>query len=387
MALKVLINITGNYLTALKSPCRTGVIRLGLFRILWGWTYVGQRTNHESKTENVLLVQNFEAMGVDIAKNRKCCPTLYKNTTATNEAKLKEFLLGKGADMATAASIISRCPRAVTTFPKDLSEIWDIWENILKPDYSVLKVVTRSPESFFRSGGIEKLMGNISYFQSIGVPPKLLSQLMAQAPRTFSNSIELNKQKVDFLRELSISLEEEDPEKCIIQIITSNIFILTKSLKRVKANLESIRSLMKLKDKELLSWIQGEGAFVLGLCYTYIENNFVNVQKIMQSLGCVEADVSQCIVENPYILLLSPKIFACKVNLLMNCGIEATQILDTPLVLGVSLASLKYKIKLLRKCGYDFKNNTLGVLLCNRATFDSRVQRLSRSTDQTAKQS
>ncbi|XP_068091543.1 transcription termination factor 1, mitochondrial-like [Hyperolius riggenbachi] len=387
MALKVLVNVIRNDLTALKSPCRTGVIRLGLFRILWGRTYVGQRTNHEAKTENVLLMQNFEAMGLDITKIRKRCPTLFKNTTTTHEAKLKEFLLEKGADMATVASIISRYPRAVTTFPKDLSEIWDIWESILKKDCSVLKLVTRSPESFFRSGGIEKLTGNISYFQSIGLPPKLLSQLMAKAPRTFSNSIKLNKQMVDFLHGLSISLGEEEPEKCTIQIITSNIFIFNISIKRVKANLESIRSLMKLEDKELLSWIQSDGALILGLCNSYVERNFVNAQKIMQSLGCAETDVTQFIVENSFVLLLSPKTFACKVNLLMECGIEATQILDTPLVLNVSQATLKNKIELLRKCGYDFKNNTLGVLLCYRARFDSIVQRLSSSTDQTTKHS
>ncbi|XP_068091540.1 transcription termination factor 1, mitochondrial-like [Hyperolius riggenbachi] len=387
MALKVLINITGNYLTALKSPCRSGDIRLGLFRILWGRTYVGQRTNHEAKKENVVLVQNVEAMGVDIAKIRKRCPTLFENTTATNEAKLKEFLLEKGADMATAENIISRYPRAVTTVPKDLSAIWDIWKSILKTDCCVLKIVTRSPESFFRSGGIEKLTGNISYFQSIGLPPKLLSQLMAQAPRTFSNSVELNTEKVEFLRELSISLGEEDPKKCIIQIITSNIFIFSTSIKKMKANLESIRSLMKLEDKELLSWIQGEGAFILNPSNAHVVNSFVNAQKIMQSLGCEEADVTQCIFENPYILRLSPKTFTSKVNFLTECGIEATQILDTPIVLRVSPASLKYKMKLLQQCRYDFKNNTLFVLRSDRKSFDTRVQRLSRATDQTAKQS
>ncbi|KAM9308108.1 transcription termination factor 1, mitochondrial-like [Gastrophryne carolinensis] len=383
MALKVLINVTERCVAHKKGPC--SFFTFGPFSVLWGRWYSQQLLPHDGKSDNVALLQNLKVIGVDVAKVRKLYPSVLRSSD-THEDRLREFLLEKGADHQTVASIISRYPRAITRRSKDLAEVWGVWESMLKTDSAVLRIVSRSPESFFRSGSTEKLVENISFLQSLGLPPKVLSQLMAKAPRTFSNSPQLNKQKVDFFRELCVRLGGEDPDECVRQIITSNIYILTRSTKRVKGNLESIQSLMKLEDKEMLSWFKGEGACILGLCNTYVKDNFLYVQQKFQSEGCSDADISRYIYKNPSVLLLSPKIFSLKLDLLLDCGVEASEILDTPYVLEVSLGSMRNKVKVLKKLGYDFKNNGLTVLLLSQARFSNKMEKLSSPTDKAAKQ-
>nr|DBA25219.1 TPA: hypothetical protein GDO54_012775 [Pyxicephalus adspersus] len=349
-----------------------GFLHPGLFRILYGRSYSEPLLYHEGKTENVVL---SEVKDIDDEKARKYSTLIPKK--ATCKKKLEDFLLNKGADQLTIDSVISRFPDAITRRCNDLPEVWKLWENVLNTDEAVLAIIKRSPESFFRSGGVDKLSENISFLKSLGLSQKILHQLMEKSPRTFSNSVQLNKQKVVFFRELCVSLGGEDPDTFVRQVITNNIFILTRSTKRMQANIESIQSLLNLRDKHLLSWLKGEASCILNICNMYLTENILHIQQTMQSLGCLEADVTQYICENHSVLLLSPKIFTCKINLLLDCGADPKKILDTPLLLEVSLSSLRDKIKSLKQVNYDFKKKGLHVLVLYQSKFASRLERLS----------
>lgn len=377
MALKILNNITGHFL---KSSHGTGPLNLGLFIKLLGRSCT-QFSGHGGQKENVAqlpnpIQSNAKVTYMDAGKIGRRPPTITEH--AIYKEKLEEFLLQKGACHLSVASIISRYPRAITCRAKDLPEVWGLWQSILRTDEAVLLVVTRSPESFFRSGGIEKLSENIAFFQSLGLSPKILNRLMLKSPRTFANSVQLNKQMVAFFQELCVCLGGETPEEFTRQVITNNVFIFVRSINRVKANIESIQSLMKLENKDLLYWIGGEAAFTLNLSKNYFEENFLLFHQKMQSLGVPEADITRHIYENPSILLLSAKVFVDKIDVLIDCGMEARKLLDSNVLSNVSLSRLRNRVMVLKQLDYDFRSNGINILLVRQTDFVSRLKRWSK---------
>ncbi|XP_072010392.1 transcription termination factor 1, mitochondrial [Engystomops pustulosus] len=383
MTLKLLINITGNLVTCLKTT-RNGKAVAGFTLAFPGIPWARFYTQQLSPTlvkvpvENLKLVTNLEQMGVDMAQVRKRHAILLKKTI-TYEQKLKQFLIDKGADAKMVASIISRYPRAITRKHEVLDEMWDIWKGILGTDATVLSVAQRSPESFFRTSNTENFLKNIRYIQSLGLPPKVLSQLMVKSPRTFANSVDLNKQNVEYLLGLCTQLGGKNPREFVREMISRNIFILTKSTNRIQSNVESMKSLMKLDDQALLLWIQGDGAPLLSLSYSYFENNYTGTHAVLKNLGCTESEISLYIFTLPKVLLMTPKIFENKINVLLGCGVDVTEILNTPYVMAVNINSLKSRIKELKELGYDFRSSGIGVLLLSQAKFDARVGRLRSS--------
>ncbi|KAM4705851.1 transcription termination factor 1, mitochondrial [Rhinophrynus dorsalis] len=332
-------------------------------------------TTKNTLTENQSLVSNLEIMGVDIKMARKRQPGILKKMI-THEDSLKRFLQSKGASKETIASIISRYPRAITRTYEHLQKKWEIWQSLLKSDLHILKIVERSPESFFRSSDIDNLEENIKFLSSLGLTPKDLSQLLGKAPRTFSNSAELNKQMVDFLEDLCVSLGGENPQEFVKQIITKNVFILIRSTKRLKANVEFLQSTLKMKDKELLLWIQGNGVDVLDLCNTYIKRNFKNVQKKLLSLACSDIEINRFVTSYPSVLYLSPVNFVNKIDLLLERDIGISQIIETPRVLEVSVDNLRSRFKDLKELGYDYRVSGLGVLVLSQTRYSAKLEKL-----------
>ncbi|XP_044150676.1 transcription termination factor 1, mitochondrial-like [Bufo gargarizans] len=383
MALKILTNVTGNVVTCLKSARNGKAVAsftLAVPSLLWPRFYSQQLTQNEVKApvENLNLVTNLEKMGVDLSLVRKRHAILLKKTT-THEQKLKQFLIDKGADAKMVASIISRYPRAITRDYELLEEMWDIWKGILGMDATILSVALRSPESFFRTSNTENLLRNIRFLQSLGLPPKVLSQLMVKSPRTFANSVDLNKQNVEYLLDLCSQLGGKNPREFVRELISANIYILTKSTNRIQTNVQNMKSLMKLDDEALLLWIQGQGAPLLSLSYTYFEDNYKSAQAILQSLGCTEAEIALYIFMCPKVLLMTPKIFKNKINVLLECGVDVKDILNTPNILSVHVNNLKARIEELKDCSYDFRVSSLSVLQLSQTKFISRLEKLRSS--------
>ncbi|OCT75666.1 transcription termination factor 1, mitochondrial [Xenopus laevis] len=369
MAMKGLIRTTLFCLRHMPPTCTIRIASFPHVNSAWSRFYSEQLldTKKPESNENQSLLSNLEYMGVDITMARKRQPGILKKMI-THEESLRKFLQSKGASRETIASIISRYPRAITRTYEHLQKKWEIWQSILKTDLHILKIVERSPESFFRSGDIENLQENISFLSSLGLTPKDLSQLLAKAPRTFSNRAELNKQMVYFLQDLHVCLGGENPQEFVKQIITKNIFILIRSTKRLKANIEFIQSTFKMMDKELLLWIQGSGADILDLCNTYIKRNYKNVQQKLHSLGCTENEITRIITSYPSILYLSPVNFLVKIDLLLKRGIGIDLVLETPRVLEVSVDNIKSRIDDLKEIGYNFEVNGIGILVLSQTS-------------------
>ncbi|XP_063777503.1 transcription termination factor 1, mitochondrial [Pseudophryne corroboree] len=382
MALIIRIYTTAHCVTRLKGTCRRDVANLALTNMLRGrfYTQPAQLLSRKEKTsrENENLLRNLQLMGVDVSKTRNRESFILRRPI-TYERILQEFLQEKGASTHMVASIISRYPRAIGHNSEALCDLWNVWKSVLDTDSAVLNVVNRSPESFFRTVNIDNLKDNIRFFRFLGLSPKILSQLMAKAPRTFANSVQLNKQKVFFLQEVCTSLGGENCREFVQHIIEQNIFILTRSTKRIQANIVTIESLMKLDKKALLLWIQSDGAHLLSLSYTYFENNFKNAQEKLQALGFSEDEVTRYIFMSPKVLLMTPQNFAKKVNLLLECGIETREILNTPNVLAMGMDHIERKIKDLSKYGFDFKSSGLGILNLSTTKYMSKLEQLASS--------
>ncbi|XP_051520078.1 transcription termination factor 1, mitochondrial-like [Myxocyprinus asiaticus] len=144
--------------------------------------------------ENESLLENLSSMGLDLNMARRRQPGVLRKLL-TNEQGVAYFLKSKGADQETIASIISRFLRSITRSCQHLEECWQLWRNIFKSNNEVVGILSRSrsPESFFRSSDNENLEKNIAFLRSLGITPKDLHRLLTTAPRTFSNSVELNR--------------------------------------------------------------------------------------------------------------------------------------------------------------------------------------------------
>ncbi|XP_052577327.1 transcription termination factor 1, mitochondrial [Peromyscus californicus insignis] len=239
--------------------------------------------------KNEDLLKNLLTMGVDVDMARRRQPGVF-NRMSTNEQALRIFLLSKGASDKVIGSIISRYPRAITRTLEGLSKRWELWRKIMASDLEIVNILERSPESFFRSNNNLNLENNIKFLCSVGLTNKCLYRLLTSAPRTFSNSLNLNKQMVEFLQETSISLGHNDPTDFVRKIICKNPSILIQSTKRVKTNIEFLQSTFNLNKENLLLLLCGPGAGILDLSNDCTKRNYTNIQEKLLSLGCTDEE-------------------------------------------------------------------------------------------------
>lgn len=331
-------------------------------------------------TENESLLENLNLMGVDVKMARQRQPGVLRKTF-TNEQGLAQFLKSKGASSKVVASIISRYPRAITRSLEHLDQRWELWRNIFKTDAEIVTILDRSPESFFRSSDNAELKKNITFLTSLELDTKVLHRLLTTAPRTFSNSLELNRQMVEFLEDICAELGGKNPQQFPKAVISRNVYILTRSTKRVKTNIEILRTSLKLDDSELLALFQGPGAEILGLSNQYLRKNFNSLQQKMVSLRCQKADIKKLIISYPMVLYPGPNTLSSKLDCLLKGGITITQILEKPKVLDYSTQNIIGRLEELKRVGYDFQKNGISVLDSSRKRFAAKIERLAASPD------
>ncbi|KAL3043757.1 hypothetical protein OYC64_003586 [Pagothenia borchgrevinki] len=194
--------------------------------------------------ENVSLVENLTLMGVDLKMVRLRQPGVLRKSF-TNEQAVALFLDKKGAPTNTIASIISRYPHAITHSVQHLEQRWELWRKIFNTDDEIVSILYRSPDSFFRSNNIANFDNNITFLTSLGLNTKDLHRLLTTAPRTFANSLELNKQRVAFLKEIYAELGGKNPEQFPKVVISRNLYILTRTTTKVRTNFDSLELLLR----------------------------------------------------------------------------------------------------------------------------------------------
>ncbi|XP_068432063.1 transcription termination factor 1, mitochondrial [Clinocottus analis] len=327
-------------------------------------------------TENTSLLDNLNRMGVDVKKARQRQPAVLRKDF-TNEQGLEEFMQGKGASREVIASIISRYPRSITRTIEHMEQRWELWRDIFQTDAEIVNILDRSPESFFRSSDNENLKKNIAFLSSLGLDTKDLHQLLTTAPRTFSNRLELNKQMVELLEDICIELGGTNPEQFPKTIISRNRYVLIRSTKRVKKNIDILRASLELSDSELLDLLEGPGANILDLSNKYLKNNFKSLQQKVISHGAQKADIKKLILNYPMVLCTGSDILSSKLDCLLSGGITIKQIFEKPKVLEYSTQNLTKRLGELKRLGYDFQQKGINILDSSRKRFDAKLIKLS----------
>ncbi|KAL6099672.1 mterf1 [Pungitius sinensis] len=333
------------------------------------------KTNEPAPTENESLLENLNLMGVDVKMARQRQPGVLRKAF-TNEQGLAKFLQGKGASSRVVAGIVSRYPRAITRSIEHLEHRWELWRDIFKTDAEIVSIVDRSPESFFRSSDNDNLKKNIAFLTSLGLNNKDLHRLLTRAPRTFSNSLELNRQMVEFLEDVCAELGGENPEQFPKSVISKNLYILIRSTKRVKTNIDILRAFLKLSDSELLSLLQGPVAQIIDLSNEYLKNNFKTLQQRLVSHGCRKSDLKKLVLRYPMVLYIGSDTLSSKLDCLLRGGITMKQILEKPKVLDYSTHNITGRLEELHRVRYDFEKNGISILDSSQKRFDAKMEKL-----------
>ncbi|XP_033492431.1 transcription termination factor 1, mitochondrial isoform X2 [Epinephelus lanceolatus] len=349
-------------------------------RSLYSTTTSTNEPEPPENSENKSLLQNLNLLGVDVKKAHQRQPGVFRKVT-TNEQGLAQFLKSKGASGKVIADIISRYPRAITRSINHLEQRWKLWKNIFNTDEEIVSILNRSPESFFRTSDNENLKKNIAYLTSLGLNTKDLHRLLTTAPRTFSNSLELNKQMVELLEDICAELGGENPEQFAKAVISRNLYILIRSTKRVKTNIDILRDSLNLSDSELLALLQGPGAEILDLSCKYLKKNFNTLQQRMVSLGCRKADIKNLIINYPMVLFIGPDTLSSKLDCLLNGGVTMKQIVEKPKVLDYSTQNILGRLVELKRVGYDFQKSGINILDTSRKRFVAKIEKLLASPD------
>lgn len=356
----------------LASPCLT--------RKLCSSAFKSTAPKQPLNPKNESLLENLNLMGVDVKMAQQRQPGVF-HKSFTNEQGVAQFLKSKGASSKVIAGIISRYPRAITRSIEHLVQRWELWRNIFQSDEEIVKILDRSPESFFRSSDNKNLEKNIAFLISLGLNTKDLHRLLTTAPRTFSNSVELNRQMVELLKDTCAELGGQNPEQFSKTVISRNVYILIRSTKRVKTNINILKTCLKLSDSELLALLNGPGAEILDLSNDYLKKNFNSVQKKMSSLGCQKADIKKMVISYPMVLYNGSDTLNAKLDCLLKGGITINQIMEKPRVLDYSIQNIRGRLEDLKTVRYDFRKNGISVLDLSKKRFDAKMEKLSVSLD------
>lgn len=332
--------------------------------------------NEDSEPLKNRLLDNLLTMGVDVDMAKKRQPGVF-NKTGISEQDLKMFLLSKGASQEVIASIISRYPRALTRTTEHLSKRWDLWRTIMTSDLEIIDILERSPESFFRSNNNVSLENNIKFLYSVGLTRKCLCRLLNSAPRTFSNSLNLNKQMVELLQEVCLSLGHSQPIDFVRKIILKNPFILIQSTKRIKANIKFLQSTFNLNNEEMLALICGPGADILDLSNDCAKRNYTNIKEKLCKLGCTEQEVQKFVLRYLNVLFLGEKKFNDKIDCLIEEKISISQIIENPRILDSSISTLKSRIKELADAGYNLSISNISLLSWSQKRYKAKLKMLN----------
>lgn len=315
-------------------------------------------------------------MGVDIGKARRRQPGVFRRLY-TNETGLAQFLQEKGTSLEVIASIVSRFPRSITRSLDHLEQRWQLWRNVFSTDAEIVSILERSPESFFRSSDNENLQKNVAFLMSLKLNSKDFHRLITKAPRTFSNSIALNKQKVELLEDICLQLGGKNPEQFAKTIITKNVYVLIMSDKRIRSNIDTMKDFLKMSDSAFLDLLEGRVANILDLSNESLKKNLKNLEQKLSLLGCDNDEIKKLITKHPVVLGFGPRTLNAKLDCLLSRGITIKQILEKPKVLNFRAQNTAQRLEQLQKVGYDFEKYGIHILDSSQQRFIAKMKKFS----------
>ncbi|XP_035498925.1 transcription termination factor 2, mitochondrial [Scophthalmus maximus] len=324
--------------------------------------------------ENQQTVQALYDLSVDIQKVRKLKGwVLHQSTAYTKEVS---YLL---KDMGAPGSIISRIlavyPEAVLCHPEQMQAQRELWMTVCPNQKELVGIIEKFPASFFTSSSHhDNQRHNIAYFQSLSLNKRIITKLMASAPRSFSQPVERNEVMVCALRQAYLELggEEANVKVWLQKLLSQNPFVLLKPPEVLRRNLLFLRD-VGFSTAELLHLVSKLKGFVAELNPDSMRRSLAYSQDTM---GCSEAELRDIILNCPALLYYPEDILAERFEALLRAGISMSQIMDTPTVLELTTQIVDYRIQRLRERGYDVGAGSLEVLNGTKKNFEVNFGKL-----------
>lgn len=330
-------------------------------------------TDHQSNKENKRTVEKLYKFSVDIRKIRRLKGwVLFEDETYVEE--VADVLQQLGADEATVASILERCPEAIVCSPTTVNTQREVWQLVCKNEQELVKLIEQFPESFFTIKDQETQKLNIQFFQELGLKNVVIGRFLTTASNIFHNPIEKNRQMISILQESYLNLggSEANMKVWLLKLLSQNPFILLNSSAAIKKTLEFLQEqgFTNFEILQLLSKLKG---FLFQLCPGNIQNS-ISFSK--NTFKCTDHDLKQLVLKCPAILYYSVPVLEERIQGLLKEGISIAQIKETPMVLELTPQIVQYRIRKLNSLGYRIKDGHLANLNGTKKEFEANFGKI-----------
>ncbi|XP_040028572.2 transcription termination factor 2, mitochondrial [Gasterosteus aculeatus] len=323
--------------------------------------------------ENQLTVRSLYQLSVDIRKVRKSKAWVLSEGSAYVR-ETAELLRDMGADATAIASILETHPEAVLCRPEEAAAQRDLWVSVCPNKRELMSMVEKFPASFFTLTHHGHQRANVLFLQSLGLGNRIIGKLMASAPQSFSRPVGLNKEVVHTLRETYLELggDEGDLRVWLRKLLAQNPHILLRPAGAWRDSLGFLRE-RGFTTEELLGLVSSLRASVAELRPEAMRRALGYVEA---ALACSEDELKQIATRCPAVLHHSLPTLAARFQGLMDVGLSAQQVKESPNVLELTTPIVLYRIQKLASLGYDVRSGSLDVVAGTKKDFETSCGKL-----------
>ncbi|XP_019400338.1 PREDICTED: transcription termination factor 2, mitochondrial [Crocodylus porosus] len=351
--------------------------RLALWNEEWHRCFLphfSYATDVRSKEENKKTVENLSSLSVDIKKIRRLKEwVLFQDVTYVKE--IASILQEMGADDATIANVLERCPEAILCRPVEVNSQRDLWHSVWQNEKQLVKLIEQFPESFFTVEHHVNQKANFQFFQELGLKKNIIGRLLTSAPSIFHRPVEKNKHMIETLQRSYLHLGGSDAnlKVWLLKLLSQNPFVLLNTSAAVQENLEFLQK-KYFTDTEVLQLLSKLKGFLFQLTPNTMEKSISFSKNVFK---CSDQELKQLVLKCPAFLSYSVSVLEERLEGLLKEGISIDQIRDTPAVLELTTQIVQYRIKKLAALGYDIRNGNLEHLNGTKKDFEvtySKIQ-------------
>ncbi|XP_061227808.1 transcription termination factor 2, mitochondrial [Neopsephotus bourkii] len=324
-------------------------------------------TDTKSREENKKTIESLYSLSIDVKKIRRLKEWVLLQDVAYVQ-EIAGILQEMGADEATVANILERCPEAVLHTPAEINSQRALWQLVCQNEKQLIKLIEQFPESFFTTEYHENQKANILFFQELGLKNNIITRFLTSAPNIFYNPVEKNKDIIETLQRNYLSLGGSDANMkiWILKLLSQNPFILLNNSTAIRENLEFLQK-NDFTDHEVLQLLSKLKGFIFQLTASTMQESMLFSKRVFK---CSDQELKELVLKCPALLYYSVPVLEERLEGLLKEGISVAQIKETPMVLELTTQIVQYRIKKLSALGYDIKSGTLESLNGTKKDFE-----------------
>lgn len=310
---------------------------------------------------------------VDIRKVRKLKSWVLSESTAY-VCETANLLKNMGADTTAIAHILETHPEAVLCRPEDTAAQRDLWMSVCNNRRKMMSIIEKFPASFFTLSHHSNQKANILFLQSLCLSRRIISNLMASAPQSFSQPVERTEQVIHTLRETYLDLggDESNLRIWLQKLLSQNPYILMRPAETWRDSLDFLRE-QGFTTEELLGLVCSLKASISDLQREAMQRALAYIE---EALACSKDELKQVVIHCPAVLYYSLPILAGRFQGLMDVGVSMEQVKESPNVLELTTQIVLYRVQKLSSYGYDVCSGSLDIIVGTKKDFEMSYNRL-----------